>query len=89
MFGPMPSQGFFFRHIDHLEMSHVEVQPVQPDPRPSFYMQEVNRADFIAVTAPTSVEAPAFHLNKVTDLRIALSRAAKDTQMATADGQTL
>ncbi len=89
MFGPMPSQGFFLRHIDHLEMSHVEVQPVQPDPRPSFYLQEVNRADFIAATAPTSAEAPAFHLNKVTDLRIALSRAAKDTQMATADGQTL
>ncbi len=89
MFGPMPSQGFFLRHLDHLEMSHVEVQPVQPDPRPSFYLQDVNRADFIAVTAPTSAEAPAFHLNKVTDLRIALSRAAKDTQMATADGQTL
>jgi len=89
MFGPMPSQGFFLRHVDHLEMSHVEVQPVQPDPRPSFYLQDVNRADFIAATAPTSTEAPAFHLNKVTDLRIALSRAAKDTQLATADGQTL
>ncbi|RSL16373.1 polygalacturonase [Edaphobacter aggregans] len=89
MFGPMPSQGFFLRHVDHLEMSHVEVQPVQPDPRPSFYLQDVNRADFIAATAPTSAEAPAFHLNKVTDLRIALSRAAKDTQLATADGQTL
>ena len=89
MFGPMPSQGFFLRHVDHLEMSHVEVQPVQPDPRPSFYLQDVNRADFIAATAPTSAEAPAFHFNKVTDLRIALSRAAKDTQLATADGQTL
>lgn len=89
MFGPMPSQGFFLRHVDHLEMSHVEVQPVQPDPRPSFYLQDVNRADFIAATAPTSAEAPAFHLNKVTDVRIALSRAAKDTQLATADGQTL
>jgi polygalacturonase len=89
MFGPMPGQGFFLRHVDRLEMSHVEVQPMQPDPRPSFYLQEVNRADFIAVTAPTSAQAPAFHLNKVTDLRIALSRAAKDTQLATADGQTL
>ena len=84
-----PTQGFFLRHIDRVEMSHVEVQPMQPDPRPSFYLEGVNRADFIAVTAPTSAEAPAFHLNKVTDLRIALSRAAKDTQMATADGQTL
>ena len=84
-----PTQGFFLRHLDHLEMSHVEVQPMQSDPRPSFYLEGVNRADFIAVTAPTSAEAPAFRLNKVTDLRIALSRAAKDTQLATADDQTL
>ena len=82
-----PSQGFFLRHIDHLEMSHVEVAPGRPDQRPSFYLEEINRADFIAVTAPTT--PAAFALHKVTDLRIALSRAAKDTQLATADDQTL
>ncbi len=87
MFGPMPSQGFFLRHIRNLEMSHVEVQCAAPDPRPSFYLDSVDRADFIAITAPTGV--PAFHLDKVTDLRILLSRAAKDTQLATADGKTL
>jgi polygalacturonase len=87
MFGPMPSQGFFFRHVRNLELSHVEVAPMNADPRPSFYLQEVNRADFIAVTAPTT--PPAFNLNKVTDLRILLCRAAKDTQLATADGQTI
>ncbi len=87
MFGPMPSQGFFLRHIRNLEMSHVEVQCMAPDPRPSFYLDSVERADFIAVTAPAGV--PAFHLDKVTDLRILLSRAAKDTQLATADGKTL
>jgi polygalacturonase len=87
MFGPMPSQGFFLRHIRNLEMSHVEVAAAAPDPRPSFYLTGVDRADFIAVTAPGSVEA--FHLDKVTDLRILISRAAKDTQLANADNQTL
>jgi hypothetical protein len=68
-------------------MSHVEVAPATPDARPSFYLHDVNRADFIAVTAPTT--PAAFALSKVTDLRIAISRAAKDTQLATADNQTL
>jgi polygalacturonase len=84
MFGPTtPSQGFFLRHVTNLEMSHVEIQPATPDQRPSFYLEEVNRADFIAVTAPTT--PPAFALNKVTDLRILLSRAAKDTQIDSVD----
>jgi polygalacturonase len=88
MFGTdTPAQGFFLRHINNLEMSHVEVQPAQPDPRPTFHLDDVNRADFIAVTAPTG--QPAFNLNKVTDLRILLSRAAKDTHLETADGKTL
>jgi polygalacturonase len=87
MFGPMPSQGFFLRHIQNLEFSHVEVAAASPDPRPSFYLDNVNRADFIAVTAPKGIAA--FHLDKVTDLRILLSRAAKDTQMESADNQTL
>ncbi len=88
MFGPTtPSQGFFLRHIKNIEMSHVEVQPATADQRPSFVLEDVHRADFIAVTAPTSPSA--FLLNKVTDLRIALSRAAKDVQMDSADSKSL
>jgi polygalacturonase len=87
MFGPMPAGGFFFRHVRNLELSHVEVAPINADPRPSFYLEGVNRADFIAVTAPTT--NPAFRLNKVTDLRVLLSRAAKDTRMDSADDKTL
>ncbi len=87
MFGPMPAQGFFFRHVRNLELSHTEVAPMNPDPRPSFALQNVERADFIAVTAPTN--PPAFSLNQVTDLRILLSRAAKDTVLESADGKTI
>ncbi|MBW4028159.1 MAG: glycoside hydrolase family 28 protein [Acidobacteria bacterium] len=89
MFGPMPTQGFYIRHLRNLEMSHVEVRPMAPDLRPSFYLKDVDRADFIAVTAPTSAELPAFRLDQVTDLRILISRAAKDTQLATASNQTI
>ncbi len=84
MFGSIPAQGFYLRHIRNLEMSHVEVAPMAPDARPSFVLEEVDRADFLALTAPTP---GAFALRKVTDLRIALSRAAKDTQIASATDQ--
>ncbi len=87
MFGPMPAQGFFLRHIENLEMSHVEIAPMRPDPRPSFYLQNVQRADFFAITGP--VGQKAFSLHQVKDLRVLLSRSAPDTQLATADGQTL
>ncbi len=89
MFGPMPAGGFFFRHLRNLELSHVEVAPINPDPRPSFYLTDVDRADFLAVTAPTSSQSPAFALHDVKDLRIMLSRAAKDTVLASAADQTL
>jgi polygalacturonase len=86
MFGPMPAQGFYLRHIRNLEMSHVEVRPLAPDTRPAFHLEDVHRADFLAITAPS---APAFYLNQVTDLRIAFSRAAKDTQLASANDLAL
>jgi polygalacturonase len=83
MFGPMPAHGFYFRHLKNLEMSHVEVSPAAPDSRPAIYLHDVHRADFIAITAPN--QNPAFFFNKSTDLRVMLSRAAKDTVITTAD----
>lgn len=87
MFGPMPSQGFFFRHVNHLEVSHVDVQPVAADARPSFYLSDVHRADFFAITAPKS--PTAFSLHGVTDFRVFGSRAAADATLAEADGRLL
>jgi polygalacturonase len=90
MFGPMPAGGFFFRHVTNLELSHVEVASINPDPRPSFYLQDVTRADFIAVTAPTTAGSPnAFSVTRVADMRVVISRAAKDTHLSTTETQTL
>ena len=75
--GPTPSQGFFLRHMKNVEVSHAEVQPVAADPRASFYLEDLHRADFVAVTAPST--PPAFSINNSSDVRIRISRAAPDS----------
>jgi polygalacturonase len=85
-FGPTPSNGFFIRHLNNLEMSHVEIAPTAADPRPAFWLEDVHRADFFAITAPPQ---PNFRLKNVSDLRVFWSRAARDTTIATAMDQTI
>jgi polygalacturonase len=81
MFGSMPAHGFFLRHVRNVEFSHVEIHPQQPDARPAILLDDVHRADFLAVTAPANPPAFAFH--RSTDLRILFSRAAKDAVIET------
>ncbi|MGA7155925.1 MAG: glycoside hydrolase family 28 protein [Acidobacteriaceae bacterium] len=85
-FGPTPSNGFYIRHLRNLEMSHVEIAPERVDVRPAFYLEDVERADFFAITAPVQ---PNFALRKVKDLRILWSRAAKDADVADEVDKTL
>jgi polygalacturonase len=92
MFGQVPSSGFFLRHIRNLEMSHVEIANLTPDARPAFYLQNVDRADFFAITAPRASSPNgdgAFALHDVKDLRIGWSRAAADVTLPTADNKLL
>ena len=88
MFGQMPSLGFFLRHVRNIEMSHVELATLTPDARPAFYLSNVDRADFFAVTAPAN-PAGNFALHAVKDLRIGWSRAAVDTTLGAIDNKTL
>jgi len=87
-FGPIPTTGFFLRHMRHVEMSHVEIANSTPDARPSFYLTDVERADFFSVTAPKGADG-AFALHNVKDLRIGWSRAAADTTLDSIDSKTL
>ena len=87
-FGPMPSSGFFLRHIRNLEMSHVEVANDTADARPAFSLYDVNRADFFAITAPRNAGG-AFALHGVKDLRIGWSRATADTTQDSVDNQLI
>jgi polygalacturonase len=85
MFGSMPASGFFLRHMRNLEMSHVEVACATPDARPAFFLTDVDRADFFAITAPRGPQG-AFALHGVKDLRIGWSRAADDLTAANIEG---
>ena len=85
-FGPTPCNAFFIRHLKHLEMSHLEIAPINDDPRPAFWLEYVYRADFFAITAPPQ---PNFALHNVGSLRILWSRAAKDTALEQAANQTI
>ena len=83
-FGPTPSHGFFLRHLRNLEMSHIEIAPANPDPRPAFWLEDVHRADFFAITAPRQSN---FQLRNISDLRLAWSRAAPDTTIESTDNR--
>jgi hypothetical protein len=85
-FGPTPSHGFFLRDLRNLEMSHVEIAPTNPDPRPEFWLENVHRADFLAVTAPRQSN---FSLHRVTDFRVGWSRAAEDAHRVTANDELI
>jgi hypothetical protein len=67
-------------------MSHVEIAPEKTDERPAFWLEDVERADFFAITAPGEKN---FALRKVKDLRILWSRAAKDVSVAEVEEQTV
>ncbi len=88
MFGQTSSSGFFLRHMRNLEMSHVEVANAAPDARPAFYLSEVDRADFFAITAARNTDA-AFALHNVKDFRIGWSRAAADASISLADDKLI
>ena len=88
MLRPNAVSGFFLRHMRNLEMSHVEIANATPDARPAFYLSDVDRADFFAITAPRAADG-AFALHDVKDLRIGWSRAAADAVLPAADNRTL
>ncbi|HEV2136627.1 MAG TPA: glycoside hydrolase family 28 protein [Terracidiphilus sp.] len=87
-FGITPSSGFFLRHMRNLEMSHVEIANASADARPAFYLEDVNRADFFAITAPPN-NGNSFALHSVKDFRVGWSRATADITLPTADNKNV
>ncbi len=87
MLGTLPTYGFYLRHVNRVEMSHIEVQPKTPDARPAIFLDERQPRRLLRHHRPH--HPPAFAFNKSTDIRVLMSRAAKDTTLATADKEVL
>jgi polygalacturonase len=45
MFGALPAYGFFCRHVRGLRLSRIQVDTVQPDPRPALVCEDVSGLD--------------------------------------------
>ena len=81
MFGPMPSYGFFFRHVRGLEMNHVKLDFLQPDARPAAVLSDVIDAYFDHLNFKRGTgNAPQFDLRDTEDFSVTDSRNIADTQ---------
>lgn len=89
MFGTLPANGFFIRHVNNIEFGNVEVVTEKPDLRPAFWLENVNGADFFRVKASKAQGASVFHLKEVKDFRVFGSRTVKDTILENAEEQAI
>ncbi len=81
MFGAMPAQGFFVRHVKNVEFTNVEIACEQPDLRPAFALESVEGADFFRTKTPAGIK-PVFALRDVSGFRALACRGVKDTELA-------
>jgi polygalacturonase len=79
-FGPMPSQGFFLRHVNNIELSGVEIAAMAEDARPAFVLQNVNGADFFHVKTPPS--SPVIVTRDSKDVETRWVRGVNDGKVA-------
>jgi hypothetical protein len=88
-FGDMPSNGFFIRHVEGIEMNDVKIIVQQPDARPAFVLEDVHRADLFRIKTPKNGNVPTFALKNVEDFKVSQCNTVPDTQMQKADNRTL
>lgn len=82
MFGSMPAQGFFLRHVKNIEISDSQIGAQAPDERPVFVLRDVDGADFFRIKSSPKPGVPVFVLNDVKRFDAARCRDVKDTRIA-------
>ncbi len=85
MFGTIPAYGFFIRHVKGIELSNVTVSYMKEEERPAFVLNDVDGADFVSVTSQKSKNSSRFHLQNVSNFRVAQSKGVADVQLDRVD----
>lgn len=89
MFGVLPSQGFYLRHVKGVEMNDVKIIAQQEDARPAFVLDQVQEADFFRIKTPKVANVPTFVLKEVEEFRVSQSNTVPDTHLDKADNKNL
>ncbi|MHB1745241.1 MAG: rhamnogalacturonidase, partial [Acidobacteriaceae bacterium] len=89
MFGVTPAQGFYLRHVENIDMSHIEIASLAPDARPGFVLDNVKDADFLRIKVQRAEGIPLFSLKDVENFTCSLSRGVPDTTLAQVTEKTL
>ena len=76
MFGTMPSQGFYLRHVKNIELGDVEIVAISEDARPAFVLHDVEGADFFHIKIPQG--ARVFELRDCKDVNALWVRGVSD-----------
>jgi polygalacturonase len=61
MFGDMPSQGFYLRHVKNITMSDIVVSAMSDDARPAIILQNVSGADLFHIKTPSAAQVLELH----------------------------
>ena len=59
MFGALPAQGLFARHVRNLDLTRVAFRSWMPDARPVIWLEDVSGARFSDLRMPSGLAAPA------------------------------
>jgi polygalacturonase len=59
MFGPLPAQGLFARHVQNLELTRVAFRSLTPDARPVVWLDDVIGTRFSQLRLPRGLAVPA------------------------------
>jgi polygalacturonase len=91
MFGTTPSQAFFLRHVNGLEMNGIKIEHLNEDARPAFVLEDVADAGFgrINFGRIKGASAPGFVLQNVKDFSLYRSKPLPDTEIAEAEKQEI
>jgi len=81
MFGDMPSQGLYLRHVKNVTLSDIEISAIADDARPALILQNVSGAELFHIKTPTS--APVLELHGCEDVRALWVRGVADGPVST------
>jgi polygalacturonase len=76
MFGNMPSQGMYLRHVKNVTLSGIEIAAMSDDARPAFIFQNVSGADLFHIKTPAG--SPVLETHDSTGVQALWVHGVKD-----------